>query len=202
MKNVTIFFGTVLLSALFTGCGPAANNAANTTVRTNANSNVNANANTGVANSIANAAAKVMTDSPDEFMIAAAEGGMVEVETSKAILPKTQNAEIKKFAQMMVSDHTKAGAELKALAAKKNVTLPPDAGSRKDDIDGFKKTDAADWDATYVDMMVDDHESTVEAFEEQAAGSSDPDVKAFAAKTLPTLKGHLEQIKAIQAKLP
>jgi putative membrane protein len=49
--------------------------------------------------------------------------------------------------------------------------------------------------------MVDNHEADVQLFESQAADDSDPDAKAFAAKTLPTLKKHLDMIKAIQAKM-
>jgi putative membrane protein len=50
--------------------------------------------------------------------------------------------------------------------------------------------------------MVDDHEDTVAAFQKQADNSADADVKAFAAKTLPTLKRHLEAIKEIHSKMP
>ena len=49
--------------------------------------------------------------------------------------------------------------------------------------------------------MVKDHETDVAAFEKQADKSADAELKAFAAKTLPTLKKHLEAIKAIQAKM-
>jgi putative membrane protein len=209
MKTITVTFGLVIAAGLFAACGGAANSGANANRAGNANGSMSANANTNAnsgANSnngsLGNTIAKMATESPQDFMIAAAEGGKVEVETSKAALTKSQNPEVKKFAQMMVTDHTKADAELKSLAAKKNVTLPPDAGSRKDDVDALNKTEAADFDAAYVDQMVDDHETTVEMFEEQAANGSDPEVKAFAAKTLPTLKSHLEMIKAIQAKLP
>ncbi|MEJ7623608.1 MAG: DUF4142 domain-containing protein [Pyrinomonadaceae bacterium] len=186
------------------GCGGAATNNAN---NGNRMSNMNANSNSSVsntigsaANSIANAAASLTTDSPNDFMIDAAHGGMAEVENSRVALQKSKNAEIKKFAQMMVSDHTKAGEELKTLAAKKNVTLPNDLGSHKDDNDDLKEA-TADFDKMYVDTMVADHEDTVAAFQAQADKSTDADVKAFAAKTLPTLKSHLEMVKGIQNKM-
>jgi len=62
-------------------------------------------------------------------MAEAASGGMTEVELGKIASSKAQNAEVKKFAEMMVTDHTKAGDDLKALAVKKN-TLPPPGLSR------------------------------------------------------------------------
>ena len=103
----------------------------------------------------------------------------------------------------MVDDHTKANTELKALAAKKNKTLPAELdSSHKSTMDDLKGKSGADFDQDYVEAMVDDHEEDVAAFEKQSQNSSDPDVKAFAAKTLPTLKKHLDAIKAIQAKMP
>src|SRR5215204_6234316 len=71
----------------------------------------------------------------DNFWSKAAQGGMAEVELAKLALQKSTNADVKKFAQMMVTDHTKANDELKALAAKKNVTLPTDIGSHKSTLD-------------------------------------------------------------------
>jgi putative membrane protein len=59
----------------------------------------------------------------------------------------------------------------------------------------------AEFDREYVEMMVDDHEKDVAKFKEQSEDSSDPDAKAFAAKTLPTLQKHLDLIKALQAKM-
>ena len=114
---------------------------------------------------------------------------------------KAANPEVKKFGQTMVTDHSKANAELKALAAKKNISIPTEMGSHKSDIEKMSKLSGADFDRQYVDDMVADHETDVAEFEKQAMSAKDPDVKAFAAKTLPTLKRHLEMIKAIQAKM-
>jgi len=68
-------------------------------------------------------------------------------------------------------------------------------------MDELRAKTGADFDREYVEEMVDDHEEDVAAFEKQAQSATDPDVKAFAAKTLPVLKKHLDAIKAIQAKM-
>jgi putative membrane protein len=214
MKNGYLFSALVGISALtMAGCGEGGNTTvnvnragtnSNTAVLTNANTSSNANTGGGsISNSVGNAVGSITTDSPEDFMKDAAIGGMSEVELGKLASTKGANAEVKKFGQMMVADHTKANAELKALAAKKNVTLPtePDS-SHKSLLDDMKGKSGADFDADYVDAMVDDHEDDVAAFEKQAQNATDPDVKAFAAKTLPTLKKHLEAIKAIQTKMP
>jgi len=131
----------------------------------------------------------------------AAEGGMAEVEMGKLASQKAQNPDVKKFGQMMVTDHTAANTELKALAAKKNIALPADAGSHKSNMDALAKESGAGFDKAYVNDMVSDHEKDVSDFQKQADSSSDPDVKAFAAKTLPVLRKHLDAIKAIEAKM-
>jgi putative membrane protein len=136
----------------------------------------------------------------DNFWSKAAQGGMAEVELGKLALQKSQNADVKKFAQMMVTDHTKANDELKALASKKNVTLPIDLGSHKSTLDDLNKLSGAEFDKEYVEAMVEDHETDVDLFEDNT-DNSDADIKAFTTKTLPTLKSHLEMIKGIQSKM-
>jgi len=121
-----------------------------------------------------------------EFLKKAAKSGMAEVAISEAVMDHLSSADLKAFAQQMVTDHTAANNELASLAATKGVMLPP----QDPDLvtDWSKKTD--DVDRTYVKKMVSDHESAVKLFE-KASKSSDPDIAAFAQKTLPTLQHHL-----------
>ena len=151
------------------------------------------------ANSVGNTNAPVVTNS---FYATAARGGMAEVELSKVAQTKASNSEVKKFAQMMVADHTKANAELKSVAGKKSVDLPADlATADRAALEELNGLSGAQFDRTYVNAMVDAHETDVQLFEDQAGDDSDPEAKAFAAKTLPTLQKHLEMIKGIQSRL-
>jgi putative membrane protein len=154
-----------------------------------------------VANTISNAVGSATTSSPSTFLSDAVQGGMAEVEMGKLVATKSKDPEVKKFGQMMVTDHTAANAAAKAIAAKKNIEVPTDIGSHKSLVDKLSALTGADFDKAYVDGMVSDHEDDVATFEKQAANSTDADVRAFAAKTLPTLKKHLEAIKAIKAKM-
>jgi len=168
----------------------------------NAANSVGNAANT-VANTVSNTASSVTATSDPDFVNEAAIGGMSEVELGKMASTKAANAEVKKFGQMMVTDHTNANNELKALAAKKGWKLPTDVDSNhKATADDLRNRVGADFDKAYVEEMVDDHETDVKAFEDKAKNATDPDLKAFAEKTLPTLRKHLDAIKAIQAKMP
>ena len=135
-----------------------------------------------------------LSDKDKEFMQDAAKDGMMEVEMGKMGQKQAKNAEVKKFATRMVTDHSKANTLLKALAKKKGVTLESEAPK-------MDKMDDATFDKDYMDQMVKDHEKDVAEFEAIAKDGSDADVKAWANKTLPTLKKHLEMAKEIQGKL-
>jgi putative membrane protein len=172
----------------------------NTTLGNAANSV--GNAANSVSNTISNTVKSVTGTSDSSFVEEAATGGMSEVELGKLASTKAASPDVKKFGQMMVTDHSKANDELKALAKKKNWTLPTDLdSSSKSTLDSLKNKTGADFDKEYVSEMVDDHEKDVKAFQDKAENATDPDLKAFAAKTLPTLQKHLDAIKAIQAKM-
>ena len=201
MRNIHFIIGFVLLVTL-AGCSTNTNtNTATNSNRAAGNSSIGNGVNT-VANTVSNAVSSVTSTSDPDFIKEAANGGMAEVELGKLASTKAANAEVKKFGQMMVADHSKANADLKALAAKKGIDLPKEVdSSHKSTMESMSKKTGADFDKAYVDDMVDDHEKDVSAFEDQAKNSKDADVKAFAEKTLPTLRKHLEAIKAIQAKM-
>jgi putative membrane protein len=163
--------------------------------------NAIANLASTAANSISNTASSTMTASPESFAKDAAQAGMAEVKIAQLAAKNAKDPEVKKFAQMMVTDHGKANDELKALAAKKNYQLPTDIGSHQSAYDKLSKLNGADFDKEYVDDMVSGHESVLKDFQRQADNGTDPDVKAFAAKYVPVVQKHLDAIKAIQAKM-
>src|SRR3569833_2665813 len=115
---------------------------------------------------------------------------------------KAVNPRVKAFATMMVNDHSKANDELKTLAGKKNITLPaaPSAEKQKMAADMSKKNEKA-YDKDYVNGMVEGHEKAVKLFTDASQNCKDADIKDFATKTLPTLKMHLDSIKAIKASM-
>ncbi len=137
-----------------------------------------------------------------EFAVKAANGGMMEVEMGKVAMMNSSNPEIKKFGEKMVNDHGKANDELKAIAANKNITLPPNmSDDMMQKMNDMKEKKGKDFDKAYVDMMVDDHKEDIDAFRDEANNGNDPDIKAFASKTLPTLEEHQSMINAIQDKM-
>jgi len=127
-----------------------------------------------------------------KFAVAAADGGMMEVQLGKLALTNASSTSVKQFAQMMVDDHSKANSELKTLAVAKNITIP-DALSNKnqDKYNDLAKKKGTDFDKAYASFMVDDHKEDIDAFKKEAEKGMDPDLKAWAAGKLPVLEHHL-----------
>lgn len=132
------------------------------------------------------------------FVMKAAIGGLTEVESSKVAQQNAQNERVKAYADMMVNDHTKANSELATLASSRGITLPTSLPADKQKhVDDMKAMKGEGFDSHYVSMMVNDHKKDVAEFEKQSASGQDPELKAWAAKTLPVLKTHRDSIMAI-----
>ena len=139
-------------------------------------------------------------DFDSDFMTKAASGGMLEVELGNYVVAHATTPEAKQIGQQMVKDHTKANAELKDIATKKNITIPATLGEDQRDVmkDVTDETGVA-MDKEYLKEMVKDHQHDVEEFTEASVKASDPDIKAFAAKNVPILKEHLDMATKMQA---
>lgn len=188
MKKLTFFAATLLAAWMLQACNEGSNTAKHDDA-------------VDSAQAVNKETAPVDKESSD-FAIEAANGGMMEVQAGKLAQEKATSQRVKDFAAMMVRDHSKAGDELKGLAQSKNIALPDSvAGDHKDHIDKMSKMSGKDFDEHYIDMMVDDHNEDVEKFEKAASNLSDPDLKAWAANTLPTLRAHQDSAKALKESM-
>lgn len=136
-----------------------------------------------------------------DFAVTAANAGMKEIELSQWEQNYGTRQDAKDFAAMMITDHTQAADNLKKIAADKHIVLPnlvPD--SDRNTIDKLKtKKQGKEIDKAYVDEMVSDHRKAVKLFEDAAKDITDPDLRNFAAQTLPVLQKHQDTIKKIRA---
>jgi putative membrane protein len=127
----------------------------------------------------------------NDFVSKAAMGGLAEVQYGNLALQKAASADVKSFAQKMVTDHGAANQELQTIATAKGVTLPTElTGTHKAGFDHLNMLSGAEFDKAYMQHMVADHEKDVAEFEKASTSAVDSEVKAFAAKTLPTLQQH------------
>jgi putative membrane protein len=135
-----------------------------------------------------------------DFVTNAAQGGLAEVELGKIAEDRASAADVKKFGQQMVDDHGKANDELKTIAAKAGAAVPASpSSSQKEMANSLKQKSGVDFDNAYAKAMVKDHHEAIALFKTEAASGKDPDLKAFAQKTLPTLETHLKMADALNA---
>jgi len=154
------------------------------------------------APSNAAATSHTLATSDRKFLAEAAGGGLAEVELGRLAAEKASNPDVKAFGQHMVDDHSKVNEELKRLADSKGApvpsALPAKEAQLKKKLSGLS---GAAFDRAYVDAMVKDHKEDVAAFEKQSTTAHDPDVAAFASKTLPTLREHLTRVEGISRSM-
>lgn len=138
-----------------------------------------------------------------EFVKHAASGGMLEVALGKLAKEKATGGDVRKFADRMIADHTKANKELAAVAKAAGYSIPDKLTPKhQEHLDKFKKEPSKSFDAEYVKHMVKDHEEAVEEFDRATREAKHPELKKFAEKTLPTLREHYAQIKQIRDAMP
>jgi len=127
---------------------------------------------------------------PQKFVHMAAEDGMAEVRLAKLALKKSSNSEVKQFAQKMEQDHEQADDQLASIAQEKGITLPKKLDAKHEAmVKSLSAKSGKAFDRAYAEHMAKAHEKAIALFQ-GAAQSSDPQIAAFAKKTLPTLEEH------------
>jgi putative membrane protein len=181
------------------------NTNSNTNSNTSRNQNQNENANTPTNRNANNSNATSepsgtggLSSQDQKFITDAAMGGLMEVHLGRMAAQLGENAAIKEFGRRMVEDHSKANTELAQLASTKGVTLPTEIDEKQQKEAGkLQRLKGADFDTAYAKRMVSDHNKKISAFEKESTQGTDADLKAFATKTLPTVREHLEMAKAL-----
>jgi putative membrane protein len=136
-----------------------------------------------------------------EFFAKASAAGMAEVNLSNVALTRTRNPMIREFAQRTVNAHTMANRELIALANRQAILLPERMDETHQKIfDKLAKLEGDDFDRTYMDGMVKDHEEAVKLFESESKDGKNDAAKEWAGNKLPVLKKHLELARRIAGK--
>ena len=134
----------------------------------------------------------------EDFIKEAAMSDMLEIEAAR-IAQQKGNAVEKKFAEQMVTDHTKTSTELKGLVSGEMKSAIPasldDASQKK--LDKLRDAKPEDFAGQYDPMQVSAHKDAVSLFERYAKGGDDPKLKDWAGKTLPALQHHLEMAQDI-----
>jgi len=133
-----------------------------------------------------------------EFVHAALQGGMAEVQLGQLAAEKGSSDDVKQFGQKMVADHTKLGDQMKLVAAQLGVKAP-DGPSKKDKelYTKLQGLSGKDFDNAYIVAMVKDHKKDADEFKAQLQSSQNPAVQQVAQQGSQVIDQHLQMITEI-----
>ncbi|MDB5451777.1 MAG: hypothetical protein JWO33_355 [Caulobacteraceae bacterium] len=139
-----------------------------------------------------------------DFVTKMAMSDMYEVEAAKIAQKRSTNADVKKFAAMMIKDHTKSTADLKKAISESGQALTPPAAMddhTKGQLDDLNKADAKGFDKEYMNDQVDAHQGALDTLQRYANDGDVPAIKAFASTTAAAVQGHYDMAKSIRDKI-
>lgn len=145
------------------------------------------------------AATSTLSRADRKMVIDMAMANMSEIEAARTAQSKSQNDQVKNFAQQMIDDHTKALGEVQQLAQAKGVTLPTELDrTHKAKTDRLARLSGEEFDRAYMSQAgVADHKKTHDKLAHVQSRAKDPDVKALAARTLPIVDQHLNSAQQL-----
>ena len=145
---------------------------------------------------------QLVNEADREFVSKAATGGTAEVELGRVATQRAVRPSVRSFAERMVADHGRANAELAALARRKGLEVPtalePSQQAMRDRLSGLS---GPDFDRAYMSEIVRDHTEDIALFERAPEISSDPDLKAWATRSLPMLRDHLALARQVNSEV-
>ena len=138
------------------------------------------------------------TKSADKtFIKDASEGSLAEVNFAKLALEKSQDANVRKFAQKMITDHEKLIADMKPFAVKYHVNPSGTPIMDHAKYQELKLKSGTDFDRAYVEAMVKDHNDDLKKFIDEENSTADPDLKATVKKGAAVVREHTMMIDDI-----
>lgn len=144
-------------------------------------------------------AATTVTAADQDFMQAAAQGGMTEVKLGQLAVQKGLRDDVKEFGQMMVKDHSAINNDLKALAAQKAVALPDSLDAKHQEmVEKLTALTGSAFDDAYIAAMIKGHKKDAKAFKTESSATQDTDIKSFLDKSIPIVESHLQHISTMK----
>jgi putative membrane protein len=179
------------------------NTNSSSTSNTNSSSSRNSNSNMSGQSGSMGGQATMLSSTDRKFMMDAAAGGMAEVEMARLALEKASSADVKRYAQQMIDDHTRANEELMQVASQKGVQLPTGPDTKHMALMGrMRNLSGAEFDRMYIkEAGINDHAKMEKLFMKESRSGKDADARGFATKTLPAVQMHLRMAREMSGTM-
>lgn len=137
------------------------------------------------------------------YLAMAGAGDMWEIESSKAFMAKSGNTDLKKFAQMMIDNHTQSAGKLKAVASSAGLMAPApklDAEQQRM-LDEIKAADAASIDPVYMRHQATAHQKALALHQGFAANGDNEALTKAAGEIAPVVQKHITALGKLSASI-
>jgi putative membrane protein len=144
----------------------------------------------------------VLSDSDRDFLKKAEDGNIKERNIARVVVDKSENKDVKDYAQMLVDDHTKDLRRVVDLMNQKGMSQPKNLPEVKHEALGkLDRLSGGAFDREFLNTMVEDHKKDITDFQKEVNAAQDEDVKYYAMHTLPVLQEHLQKAQELQQKV-
>ncbi|WP_374943240.1 DUF4142 domain-containing protein [Sphingomonas sp.] len=142
-------------------------------------------------------AAQVMA--PAEYVKTAGASDLYEITSSRTVLETTADPKVRSFANMMIKQHTKSTADVKAAAAKARVPAPPPMlmPAQQEQIAQLRSETGPARDATYIAQQRASHGQALAVQKAYSMEGTSPPLKAAATKIVPVVESHIAMLKTM-----
>jgi putative membrane protein len=145
-----------------------------------------------------------MATTAPQFVTMATVSNAFEIETSRLALERSQRPAVRRFANSMIGDHTRAAQRLAAVVQQNGMAAPPPALDARHAamLQSLQAAQGPAFDDAYVTMQAAAHQEAITLFSTYSAQGDNPDLRAFASRTLPTLEAHARMVERLGGGTP
>ncbi|HWJ93771.1 MAG TPA: DUF4142 domain-containing protein, partial [Telluria sp.] len=138
----------------------------------------------------------------NEFLVEAMQDAMAEIQICEMALEKSQNEDVKAFAQAMIDEHGRMGREFEQLAGQKQLDVPRQIRAEQEmTVDAFASLEGRDFEQRWIQYNIDVHERDIKVFRHYAQEEDDPEIKTMAQQGCDMLMQHLKMAHDVGKKL-
>ncbi|HEX3628031.1 MAG TPA: DUF4142 domain-containing protein [Verrucomicrobiae bacterium] len=138
----------------------------------------------------------------DKFVQDAVAGGKTEVQLGQMAQQKAASPAVREFGAQMARDHAGLNVQLQRVLTEQGITEPGGKEKSTRSTGAMEGHSGQDFDHAYMQNMISDHKKDLAEFKKEAAEGKDPEIRAWAAQTVPTLEQHLQKAEQTDANLP
>ena len=145
----------------------------------------------------------IATTRAQPYLFAAGQSDLFEITSALVALQRSQNAQVRDFAQMMILDHTKTTNAALAAAKAAGVAPPPPVldGAQRQMVTALLSAPAAQFDATYLGQQVPSHQAALDVVTGYSRSGDTPALREAATNTVPVVADHLRMAREMRDRM-